>query len=128
MSDRDTTKLQNEREDELEDSAHFTREAGDEANDYSLGTTNRRQARAKYRSRVDILCAILSVSAEGARKSEIKAYAYVASPQIKEYMNLLLDNDMLKYNTKSRKYYTTEKGHRLTKLYDEAKMIFNPDK
>jgi predicted transcriptional regulator len=93
---------------------------------YFPNLTNRLPARAKYRSRADIVCAILRVATEGAKKSRITSHAYVSYPHIEEYINFLLDNDMLKYNPESRNYHTTEKGHRLIKLYDEAKMIFNP--
>ncbi len=89
-------------------------------------TNGRLPARAKYRSRVDIAAAILRVATEGAKMSMITSHAYVSYPHIKEYMTFLLDNDLLYYNSGSRKYYTTEKGLQLLKMYEECKMIFNP--
>ena len=133
MSDPNSSRIQQEhwrKKEIITDSDHFA--GGREVQQhhqpsyYFPNSTNRLPARAKYRSRADIICAILRVATEGAKKSRIISNAYVSSPQIKDYMNFLLDNDMLKYNSESRKYHTTEKGHRLLRMYDEAKMIFNP--
>jgi predicted transcriptional regulator len=126
MPDPNSTELQNARKNEIKDSSHFARDVQINSGNFSNNITHRRKNRAKYRSRADILCAILKAATEGAAKSAIISYAYVSSPLIKDYMNFLLDNDMLKYNSESRKYHTTEKGHRLLKMYDECKMIFNP--
>ncbi len=133
--EKQESRYKEEKQEQIRDSDYFAKERRTEEREeahphhqssYFPNLTNRLPARAKYRSRADIVCAILRVATEGAKKSRITSHAYVSYPHIKEYINFLLDNDMLKYNPESRNYHTTEKGHRLIKLYDEAKMIFNP--
>ena len=80
--------------------------------------------RAKYRSRIDIASAILNAATGGALKSRIASQAYVSSPQIGEYIKMLIYNGMLHYHQETRTYYTTDKGRMLIRLYNESRQIF----
>lgn len=73
----------------------------------------------KYRSRIDIAAAILRISEGGAIKTRIMYRSFLSFPQLKEYLGLLLEQDMLRHNEEEKTYYTTEKGHRFLKVYGE---------
>ncbi len=79
----------------------------------------------KYRSRMDIAAAILEIAQGGAIKTRIMYKAFLSFPQLKEYLELLLDGGLLEYNEEEKEYYTTEKGKQFLKMYKEVgQMIF----
>ena len=79
----------------------------------------------KYRSRTDIAAAILEISLEGAIKTKIMYKAFLSFPQLKEYLGVLLEKDLLKHDSDEQKYYTTEKGKQYLRMYkDVGQMIF----
>ena len=79
----------------------------------------------KYRSRMDIAAAILEIAQGGAIKTRIMYKAFLSFPQLKEYLELLLDGGLLEYAEEEKEYYTTEKGKQFLKMYkDVGKMIF----
>jgi predicted transcriptional regulator len=81
----------------------------------------------KYRSRMDIAAAILEIAQGGAIKTRIMYRAFLSFPQLKEYLELLLDGGLLEYVPEEKEYYTTEKGKHFLKMYKEVgQMIFPP--
>ncbi|WP_415282282.1 winged helix-turn-helix domain-containing protein [Candidatus Nitrososphaera sp. FF02] len=79
----------------------------------------------KYRSRMDIAAAILEIAQGGAIKTRIMYKAFLSFPQLKEYLELLLDGGLLEYVEEEKEYYTTEKGKQFLKMYkDVGQMIF----
>ena len=55
----------------------------------------------KYRSRIDIISVILDAvngGTDGLTKTKIMYQAYLSHEQIKEYLRLLTDNDLLRYD------------------------------
>lgn len=80
----------------------------------------------KYRSRADIVAAILSVISEtGATKTRIMYRAFLSSSQIKQYMQILLNNGLLATSEELSIYYITEKGMRLLQLYYQLTAMMN---
>jgi predicted transcriptional regulator len=79
----------------------------------------------KYRSRTDIAAAILEISLEGAIKTKIMYKAFLSFPQLKEYLGVLVEKELLEHNTEEQKYRTTDKGKQYLKMYrDVGQMIF----
>lgn len=79
----------------------------------------------KYRSRMDIAAAILEIALGGAIKTRIMYRAFLSFPQLKEYLELLLDGGLLEHKPEERLYRTTEKGKQFLKMYREVgQMIF----
>ena len=73
----------------------------------------------KYRSRTDITSQILeSASGGGTTKTKIMYKAFLSYAQLKEYLSVLIENNLIDYEEETNSYKTTEKGHRLMKLYD----------
>jgi len=80
----------------------------------------------KYRSRADIVAAILSVVSEiGATKTRIMYRAFLSSSQLKQYMQILLNNGLLATSEERSIYYITEKGIRLLQLYSQLTEMMN---
>jgi predicted transcriptional regulator len=82
----------------------------------------------KYRSRTDIAAAILEIAIDGSIKTKIMYKAFLSFPQLKEYLGVLEEKELLKYQSAEHQYYTTEKGRQFLKMYkDVGQMIFpNP--
>ena len=73
----------------------------------------------KYRSRTDIVGLILEAANGGATKTKIMYKAFLSYAQLKEYLTVLLQNDVLEYEDETQLFRTTEKGLRLMQMYNQ---------
>src|SRR5215212_2759693 len=73
----------------------------------------------KYRSRTDIVGLILEAANGGATKTKIMYKAFLSYAQLKEYLTVLLQNDVLEYEEGKQNFRTTEKGLRLLQMYNQ---------
>ena len=73
----------------------------------------------KYRSRTDIVGLILEAANGGATKTKIMYKAFLSYAQLKEYLGVLLQNDVLEYEDETQLFRTTEKGLRLLQMYNQ---------
>ena len=75
----------------------------------------------KYRSRTEIVCNILDVTngGGGATKTKIMYASFLSYGQLKEYISVLIDNNLLEYSNGTQTYKTTEKGLNYLKMYRE---------
>src|SRR3569623_1987524 len=73
----------------------------------------------KYRSRTDIVGLILEAANGGATKTKIMYKAFLSYAQLKEYLTVLLQNDVLEYEDEMHLFRTTEKGLRLLQMYNQ---------
>ena len=74
----------------------------------------------KYRSRTDIIAMILeSADREGgSTKTKIMYKAFLSFTQLKEYLMVLSQNDLLQYEEINQVYKTTSKGIQYLHLYN----------
>lgn len=73
----------------------------------------------KYRSRTDIISQVLDAANGGTTKTKIMYKAYLSYAQLKEYLMILVKNDLLEYIEGERQYRTTEKGLKYQRAYDQ---------
>ena len=73
----------------------------------------------KYRSRTDIVGLILEAANGRATKTKIMYKAFLSYAQLKEYLTVLLQNDLLEYEDETQLFRTTEKGLRLLQMYNQ---------
>ncbi|TLX85288.1 MAG: hypothetical protein E6L04_05570 [Thaumarchaeota archaeon] len=73
----------------------------------------------KYRSRTEIVSMILEAANGGATKTKIMYKAFLSYAQLKEYLSVLIENNLLEYLEGSQTYKTTEKGFNLLKMHNE---------
>ena len=79
----------------------------------------------KYRSRTDIVGLILEAANGGATKTRIMYKAFLSYAQLKEYLTVLLQNDLLEYEEGRQFLRTTEKGIRFLQMYNQFdEMLF----
>ena len=73
----------------------------------------------KYRSRTEITAIILDTANRETTKIKIMYNAYLSYNQLKEYLSILIENNLLEYFEGARTYKTTEKGLNFLKMYRE---------
>ena len=71
----------------------------------------------KYRSRTDIITAVLRAASGGATKTKIMYGAYLSYAQIKEYLDFLLAKDLLRCD-EAGVYALTENGMNLLHTFE----------
>jgi predicted transcriptional regulator len=83
----------------------------------------------KYRDRIDIISQILETANgyDNATRSKIMYKALLSYTQMKEYLMLLTERDLLRYNEDAQTFKTTEKGFRFLLIYNQiVEMIKTP--
>jgi predicted transcriptional regulator len=74
----------------------------------------------RYRSRTDIISQILEAANGGdATKTKMMYKAFLSYSQMKEYLTILTDNDLLRYDQETHTFKTTEKGLRFLEIYNQ---------
>jgi predicted transcriptional regulator len=74
----------------------------------------------KYRSRTEILGNILdATNGGGATKTKIMYAAFLSFAQLKEYLSVLIENNLIEYSDGTKTYKITEKGINYIKTYHE---------
>jgi len=72
----------------------------------------------KYRSRTEIVSMILEAANGGATKTRIMYKAFLSYAQLREYLSVLIENNLLEYLEGIQSYKTTEKGLNLLKMHN----------
>ena len=73
----------------------------------------------KYRSRTEIVSMILESATGGATKTKIMYNAYLSYNQLKEYLSVLVENNLLEYVEGTRRFKTSEKGLNFLKMHND---------
>ena len=73
----------------------------------------------KNRSRTDIIADILEGAVGGITKTKIMYKAFLSYEQLKEYLSILLENELIEYDKITNMFLTTAKGSRFLKLYEQ---------
>ena len=73
----------------------------------------------KYRSRTEIVAMILEAANGGATKTKIMYKAFLSYAQLREYLSVLIENNLLEYLEGTQTYKTTEKGLNFLKMNNE---------
>jgi predicted transcriptional regulator len=73
----------------------------------------------KHRSRTEIVSNILDAANGGATKIKIMYTAFLSYNQLKDYLSILIENNLIEYLEGTREFKTTEKGLNLLKIHNE---------
>jgi predicted transcriptional regulator len=73
----------------------------------------------KYRSRTEIVSMILEAANGGATKTKIMYKSMLSYNQLKEYLSILIRNNLLEYIEGTHQFKTTEKGLNFLKMHRE---------
>ena len=72
----------------------------------------------RYRTRTEIIARILEVANEGTvLKTKIMYGAFLSHQQLKEYLSLLLERELIQYSKIWQTYRTTDKGVHFLQIY-----------
>jgi predicted transcriptional regulator len=66
----------------------------------------------KYRSRTELASNILEAANGGATKTKIMYKAFLSYAQLKEYLAIMIQNELLAHDVEEQTYRTTSKGIR----------------
>ena len=70
------------------------------------------------RSRTEIVAMILDAAKGGATKTKIMYIAFLSFNQLKEYLSILIENNLVEYRDGTKTFKTTEKGLNLLKIHN----------
>ena len=73
----------------------------------------------KHRSRTEITAMILDTANKETTKTKIMYNAYLSYNQLKEFLSILIENNLLECLEGSRTFRTTEKGLNFIKMHNE---------
>ena len=71
------------------------------------------------RSRTEIVAMILDAANGGETKTKIMYFAFLSYNQVKEYLSILIENNLIEYLEGTNKFRTTEKGLNYLKMHTE---------
>jgi predicted transcriptional regulator len=74
----------------------------------------------RYRSRTEIIVSILEAARFGETKTKIMYSSFLSSHPLRTYLEVVISNGLLAYDSTKGRYRTTEKGLRLLDLYDNV--------
>jgi len=73
----------------------------------------------KYRSRTEIVSMILESANGGATKTKMMYNAFLSYNQLREYLSVLVENNLIEYLEGTKTFKTTEKGLNFLKMHNE---------
>ncbi len=73
----------------------------------------------KYRGRTEIVSNILDAANGGATKTKIMYKSFLSYNQLREYLSVLVENNLIEYLEGTKTFKTTEKGLNLLKMHNE---------
>ena len=71
------------------------------------------------RSRTEIVSNILEAANGAVTKTKSMYKAYLSYNQLREYLSILIENNLIEYLDGDNKFKTTEKGLNLLKMHNE---------
>jgi predicted transcriptional regulator len=77
----------------------------------------------RNRGRTEIVSNILDAANGGITKTKIMYKAFLSYGQLKEYLSLLIENNLLEYLDGTHTYKTTEKGLNFLKMHNEIREL-----
>ena len=73
----------------------------------------------KYRSRTEILGNTMYAANGGATKTKIMYQSFLSYRELKGYLSVLIENNLIEYLDGAHKFKTTEKGLNFLKMHNE---------
>jgi predicted transcriptional regulator len=80
----------------------------------------------RYRNRIDIIAQLLDAASNPTTKTKMMYKAMLSYEQLKEYLVMLTENDLIAYDNPSRRFTTTNKGYQFVKRYEELNNLITP--
>jgi predicted transcriptional regulator len=81
----------------------------------------------KYRSRTDITAQILEAANGGSTKTKIMYKSFLSFAQLKEYLSMLVQNNLIQFDETTQMYKTTDKGYKFLGIYNQMSEFVAPE-
>jgi predicted transcriptional regulator len=80
----------------------------------------------RYRNRIDIIAELLNVACGGTTKTKMMYKVMLSYGQLKEYLQILTENDLIVYDNANQRFSTTHKGFEFVKRYEDLSKFIRP--
>jgi predicted transcriptional regulator len=80
----------------------------------------------RYRNRIDILAELLDAARGGTTKTKMMYKAMFSYGQLKEYLQMLVENDLIAYDEARQRFITTDKGYQFIMRYEDLSKLIVP--
>ena len=77
----------------------------------------------KKRGRTEMLAAMLEVAKGKVTKTKVMYSAFLSFVQLKEYLSVLIETNLIEYLEGTQTYKTTEKGLNYLDMYNEIRKL-----
>jgi predicted transcriptional regulator len=76
------------------------------------------------RNRTELVGSILDAANGGATKTKIMYIAFLSFNQLKEYLSILIENNLIEYLDGTKTFKTTEKGLNYLKMNNQIEELY----
>jgi predicted transcriptional regulator len=77
----------------------------------------------RYRNRIDIIAQLLDAASSPTTKTRMMYKAMLSYEQLKEYLLMLTENDLIGYDRPSQRFTATDKGFHFLKTYEDLSKL-----
>jgi predicted transcriptional regulator len=77
----------------------------------------------RYRNRIDIIAQLLDAVSTPTTKTKMMYEAMLSYVQLKEYLLMLTENDLIEYDKLDQRFTTTDKGFQFMKRYEDLNKL-----
>lgn len=79
----------------------------------------------RYRNRIDIIAQLLYAASSPITKTKMMYKALLSYEQLKEYLVMLTENDLIAYDKSSGRFSTTYKGYEFIRRYEDLNNLID---
>ncbi|HKG72317.1 MAG TPA: winged helix-turn-helix domain-containing protein [Nitrososphaeraceae archaeon] len=77
----------------------------------------------RYRNRIDIIAQLLDAASSPTTKTRMMYKAMLSYEQLKEYLLMLTENDLIGYDKPSQRFTATDKGFQFLNTYEDLSKL-----
>ena len=77
----------------------------------------------RYRNRIDIIAQLLDAASSPITKTRMMYKAMLSYEQLKEYLLMLTENELIGYDKPSQRFTATDKGFQFLKTYEDLSKL-----
>ena len=79
----------------------------------------------RYRNRIDIIAQLLDAASTPTTRTKMMYKAMLSYEQLKEYLLMLSENNLIGYDKPSQRFTTTDKGFQFMKRYEDLTTLIS---
>ena len=77
----------------------------------------------RYRNRIDIIAQLLDAASSPTTKTKMMYKAMLSYVQLKEYLQMLTENDLIEYDKPDQSFTTTDKEFQFMERYEDLSKL-----